>query len=267
MSTFARGKTTYTQSTSQNKRLWIAFKWVPLQEEKQHGFSDGEYVSSCELLSNEYLCKRKNNLTLDLLIDNLVVNCFQMSTFARGKTTWMTDNMAHPSCELLSNEYLCKRKNNTKHRTPKPRSVVNCFQMSTFARGKTTTTMIQEFLTMLWIAFKWVPLQEEKQQSALLLYDLIGCELLSNEYLCKRKNNVIHIYTYIRLLWIAFKWVPLQEEKQLLMYRTSQMMRCELLSNEYLCKRKNNAKTRSICTNKLWIAFKWVPLQEEKQRW
>ena len=38
---------------------------------------------SCELLSNEYLCKIENNREMNELIDQMVVNCFQMSIFVR----------------------------------------------------------------------------------------------------------------------------------------------------------------------------------------
>ena len=78
-----------------------------------------------------------------------VVNCFQMSTFARGKTTKYPRFIQVPCCELLSNEYLCKRKNNFALILLMLQYVVNCFQMSTFARGKTTDyglyTMSQVF--------------------------------------------------------------------------------------------------------------------------
>ena len=43
--------------------------------------------TGCELLSNEYLCKRRNNFEQLELLSGLVVNCFQMSIFARGETT------------------------------------------------------------------------------------------------------------------------------------------------------------------------------------
>ena len=91
MSTFARGKTTVDATGLVAQALWIAFKWVPLQEEKQHN---------------------------------------QISTL----------NLR----------------------------VVNCFQMSTFARGKTTNEKIDLCPCALWIAFKWVPLQEEKQRESYL---------------------------------------------------------------------------------------------------
>ena len=95
---------------------------------------------------------------------------------------------------------------------------MNCFRMSTFARGKTT----------------WDNRKTMKS----------CCELLSNEYLCKRKNNLFFIFSFNQLLWIAFKWVPLQEEKQRLQLHLHSLHCCELLSNEYLCKRKNNSPPR-----------------------
>ena len=220
--------------------LWIAFKCVSLQEEKQRIKCD---YRRC-----------------------WVVNCFQMCIFARGKTTrlitwtvitwlWIAFKCVSLqeekqleflrvntwiSCELLSNVYLCKRKNNDASDENALVTVVNCFQMCIFARGKTTKTPSFPSAIRLWIAFKCVSLQEEKQRTLLTRCPFFCCELLSNVYLCKRKNNSIYNNTLWNKLWIAFKCVSLQEEKQLNAKTLYEMICCELLSNVYLCKRKNN---------------------------
>ena len=43
--------------------------------------------SSCELLSNEYLCASRNNYRHDIFPQRQVVNCFQMSIFVLAETT------------------------------------------------------------------------------------------------------------------------------------------------------------------------------------
>ena len=172
-------------------RLWIAFKCVSLQEEKQRCERWECTRYGCELLSNVYLCKRKNNENSVFSLCHPVVNCFQMCIFARGKTTYSFDTL---SIFLLWIAFKCVslQEEKQQHLQQYPvKQVVNCFQMCIFARGKTTMYLYRTTWKRLWIAFKCVSLQEEKQLNAKTLYEMICCELLSNVYLCKRKNNQI----------------------------------------------------------------------------
>ena len=66
----------------------------------------------CELLSNQYLCKIEDNSLADRYFFILVVNCSQISIFARQKTTKLGFSSVFISCELLSNQYLCKIEDN-----------------------------------------------------------------------------------------------------------------------------------------------------------
>ena len=73
--------------------------------------SDYETVSSCELLSNHYLCANKNSLSKVQTSLFLVVNCFQIIIFVLTRTALKRLNVFGYRCELLSNHYLCANKN------------------------------------------------------------------------------------------------------------------------------------------------------------
>ena len=112
--------------------LWIAFKFVSLYRMTQHTVtinvlegvvncfqicifvSDdtaisirGLLVSSCELLSNLYLCIGWHSGLLCIERCNVVVNCFQICIFVSDDTAKRVINQRLLSCELLSNLYLC----------------------------------------------------------------------------------------------------------------------------------------------------------------
>ena len=67
--------------------------------------------TSCELLSNHYLCANKNSGLLQNMNGKNVVNCFQIIIFVLTRTASQLSILAALSCELLSNHYLCANKN------------------------------------------------------------------------------------------------------------------------------------------------------------
>ena len=143
---------------------------------------------------------------------------------------------------------------------------MNCFRITIFAVAKTICLGYVPIRSELWIAFELLSLQWQKQSSRLRFGALVGCELLSNYYLCSGKNNalrglslarpVVNCFritifavakTMWRLinrttteLWIAFELLSLQWQKQFLVRVTIAHFCCELLSNYYLCSGKNN---------------------------
>ena len=145
-----------------------------------------------------------------------------------------------PRCELLSNLYLCTDRNNALNHI--------------------------EALLSLWIAFKFVSLYWSQQHFLLVLANQHRCELLSNLYLCTDRNNLTQrgnirsrvvncfqicifvliattsVYALHNLvqLWIAFKFVSLYWSQQHVRLAKVQGVRCELLSNLYLCTDRNN---------------------------
>ena len=93
---------------------------------------------------------------------------------------------------------------------------MNCFQICIFAGDLATLRIASCITVMLWIAFKFVSLQEIWQHNLQLLKHFQCCELLSNLYLCRRFGNKSMQWKCGRPLWIAFKFVSLQEIWQLI---------------------------------------------------
>ena len=67
-------------------------------------------------------------------------------------------------------------------------------------------------------------------------------------------------------LWIAFKLLSLWRQKQQHHRETALKLRCELLSNYYLCDVRNNVCANSVVVAMLWIAFKLLSLWRQKQQ-
>ena len=216
---FALWTTTYLYVREVIGKLWIAFNFVSLLfEQQQKRFSSYESV---------------------------VVNCFQFCIFALWTTTvgnvigytyklWIAFNFVsllfeqqhiglsskiRLSCELLSILYLCSLNNN----------LITC-------KAK---------WIKLWIAFNFVSLLFEQQQSLIYNGLIRRCELLSILYLCSLNNNrivhqsrffqVVNCFQFCifalwtttkvfrvwvcRALWIAFNFVSLLFEQQLMLRR------------------------------------------------
>ena len=166
--------------------LWIAFKFVSLQEIWQLTPTAFAQRHRCELLSNLYLCRRFGNHKEHRVESGLVVNCFQICIFAGDLAThgenvlwrrvlWIAFKFVSlqeiwqrleplflflPCCELLSNLYLCRRFGNHPKMNAPATKVVNCFQICIFAGDLATAVLREQATYQLWIAFKFVSLQE-----------------------------------------------------------------------------------------------------------
>ena len=208
-------ETTFRKPLALEPGLWIALKFFVLLQSKQQEHATIERATGCELLSNFlYFCSR-NNWTILLIVQVLVVNCSQIfCTFAVETTShkflsfhqglWIAlkffvllQSKQHDTtlfntcqgCELLSNFlYFCSR-NNVKDLRNSIFSVVNCSQIfCTFAVETTKFKRIGQ-LIWLWIALKFFVLLQSKQLPFLTSEDTTCCELLSNFlYFCSRNN-------------------------------------------------------------------------------
>ena len=170
----------------------------------------------------------------------IVVICLKISTFVVSTTTLWSGNDTRellwfawkylplwyqqqqhsriyllPSCcDLLENIYLCGINNN-------------------MALKKAGTTM-------LWFAWKYLPLWYQQQQTVEALMPLCCCDLLENIYLCGINNNKLNLpyvdfwvviclkistfvvstttFSYFRhieeMLWFAWKYLPLWYQQQ-----------------------------------------------------
>ena len=118
-----------------------------------------------------------------------------------------------------------------------------------------------------------------------------GCDLLEKSYLCGIQNNQgtphtdsVNVVICLKNrtfavykttnpgkeltgkgLWFAWKIVPLRYTKQPSRYCTDPVERCDLLEKSYLCGIQNNRLGTHKVLNRLWFAWKIVPLRYTKQ--
>ena len=197
--------------------LWFAFKLVSLCSEKHPVDYSTALYSSCDLLSNLYLCAVRNIQQHPIHIVRIVVICFQICIFVQWETSGVNYFEDEFGCDLLSNLYLCAVRNIRRRIWPIRRIVVICFQICIFVQWETSEKL--------------------KHCSG------VGCDLLSNLYLCAVRNIILvsspastavvicfqicifvqwetseeAIADYAQRLWFAFKFVSLCSEK----HRTS----------------------------------------------
>ena len=147
-----------------------------------------------------------NSLSHDKFLENVVVNCFQISNFVLWQTA--SNCLAMCSCLLwiaFKLVILSYGKQRISWRITKG-FVVNCFQISNFVLWQTAKCSTGFCSVPLWIAFKLVILSYGKQP-------ILQEKRFSNE------------------LWIAFKLVILSYGKQHMCWMTPLIFCCELLSN------------------------------------
>ena len=66
-------------------------------------------------------------------------------------------------------------------------------------------------------------------------------------------------------MWFAWKFVPLWYQQQLNNSWQVSLYCCDLLENSYLCGINNNHVFRFFVSDKLWFAWKFVPLWYQQQ--
>ena len=246
--------------------LWFAWKFVPLWYQQQLGLGVGSVGLCCDLLENSYLCGISNN-------------CFSLSNCTFGLwfawkfvPLWyqqqqeLKDIAINFRCDLLENSYLCGISNNA------IRSCWTCIR--------------------LWFAWKFVPLWYQQQLITKRPLIQVCCDLLENSYLCGISNNLYFYTSKMKLLWFAWKFVPLWYQQQPRFFAALLDSSCDLLENSYLCGISNNpparltayqdvviclkirtfvvsattSTTSTLLTNLLWFAWKFVPLWYQQQQ-
>ena len=198
-------------------RLWIAFKFVSLYRMTQPSLNERQTRSSCELLSNLYLCIGWHSHRSIADRCKIVVNCFQICIFVSDDTAvfvtivakfvlWIAfkfvslyrmtqhssvNQVSQHGCELLSNLYLCIGWHSCFPEVTRAPCVVNCFQICIFVSDDTAWLCTTWTTRRLWIAFKFVSLYRMTQLNFCSLTSACGCELLSNLYLCIGWHSLI----------------------------------------------------------------------------
>ncbi len=167
---------------------------------------------------------------------------------------------------------------------------MNCFQIIIFVTSETTNLCKEWGLELLWIAFKLLSLWRQKQPfwwktlkeavvncfqiiifvtsettDILQRSEKIGCELLSNYYLCDVRNNFRPSGMRVKVVVNCFQIIIFVTSETTLRANILQIFSCELLSNYYLCDVRNNALKEITTSEQLWIAFKLLSLWRQKQ--
>ena len=191
--------------------------------------------------------------------------CLKIRTFVVSATTLSSMTSSTERCDLLENSYLCGISNNN-------------------------ITLIKED-SMLWFAWKFVPLWYQQQPILCNVVASVRCDLLENSYLCGISNNhgsittsplsvviCLKIRTFVvsattrgqaqadrGWLWFAWKFVPLWYQQQPAFFTSLHVTCCDLLENSYLCGISNNSRIKTPLIGSLWFAWKFVPLWYQQQ--
>ena len=134
----------------------------------------------------------------------------------------------------------------------------------------------------MWLALKLVPLWYQQQLKAHDNIQVPSCDLLENSYLCGISNNIVFsaftsigvviclkIRTFvvsattnwsknwwIKMLWFAWKFVPLWYQQQRYATNIFTSTCCDLLENSYLCGISNNNRRRPRAFKRVVICLK-----------
>ena len=220
------------------------------------------------------------------------MNCFQFFIFVTSGTTTVAAPLRERLLWIAFNFLSLWRQEQHIKIDGADAAVVNCFQFFIFVTSGTTQTHHTTWTTLLWIAFNFLSLWRQEQ----LTYHYIGvttcCELLSIFYLCDVRNNltsvavskvvVVNCFQFfifvtsgttesmiqlrISELWIAFNFLSLWRQEQRFEYGRTGGACCELLSIFYLCDVRNNFLIYGVYLIMLWIAFNFLSLWRQEQR-
>ena len=92
-------------------------------------------------------------------------------------------------CDLLEKSYLCGINNNSTFRMVLFVLVVICLKNRTFVVSTTTKPREAPYFSMLWFAWKIVPLWYQQQPLSPTHLSDFRCDLLEKSYLCGINNN------------------------------------------------------------------------------
>ena len=142
----------------------------------------------------------------------------------------------------------------------------------------------------MWNQYQYRRWYQQQRRDGLNLVELC-CDLLENSYLCGISNNCLvynklwrnvviclKIRTFVvsattaslhqrwtHRLWFAWKFVPLWYQQQHKLQAPLTTTGCDLLENSYLCGISNNYLQIAHTLNRLWFAWKFVPLWYQQQ--
>ena len=212
--TFVVSATTIHAVLSVTRKLWFAWKFVPLWYQQQPFNVLSFWEFSCDLLENSYLCGISNNWSLCIALILVLWFAWKFVPLWYQQQRRRPDNNQNLGCDLLENSYLCGISNNS--------------------------YMISIVPLLLWFAWKFVPLWYQQQLIGLIGHNVSCCDLLENSYLCGISNNINFSSRCVFVLWFAWKFVPLWYQQQHYWQTKFYDICCDLLENSYLCGISNN---------------------------
>ena len=141
-----------------------------------------------------------------------------------------------------------------------------CLKIRTFVVSATTIFQCFIVLSVLWFAWKFVPLWYQQQPG-------VGNSQLTGVVICLKIRTFVvsattDAFSCIQsiLLWFAWKFVPLWYQQQHRILDAAGNPGCDLLENSYLCGISNNERRRGHNSISLWFAWKFVPLWYQQQQ-
>ena len=207
--------TTIARRCTTPRLLWFAWKFVPLWYQQQPYIEYKLTMLRCDLLENSYLCGINNNDQPPCQGREKVVICLKIRTFVVSTTT------------------------NRAKKSYRPRVVI-CLKIRTFVVSTTTVDEKGVSFSLLWFAWKFVPLWYQQQQGASYLSENLCCDLLENSYLCGINNNLIRKLTSSTRVVICLKIRTFVVSTTTEMTLLGSAAGCDLLENSYLCGINNN---------------------------
>ena len=169
--------------------LWFAWKFVPLWYQQQHRRTTdrwwvvviclkirtfvvsattrdrvGEFFSGCDLLENSYLCGISNNLRSAVRVWLELWFAWKFVPLWYQQQPLTNQHLLTRSCDLLENSYLCGISNNLIPVICRILFVVICLKIRTFVVSATTISCKSFCNSLLWFAWKFVPLWYQQQR-------------------------------------------------------------------------------------------------------
>ena len=194
--------------------LWFAWKFVPLWYQQQHLANEFTSIFCCDLLENSYLCGISNNKFIK-------TNDTKVLWFA-----WKFVPLWYQQQQTLI--------------LGQTQMVVICLKIRTFVVSATTVQLLAFNYSVLWFAWKFVPLWYQQQPKFKRTAFNVSCDLLENSYLCGISNNSLIKCLDIWVVVICLKIRTFVVSATTFSKGEKPTGCCDLLENSYLCGISNN---------------------------
>ena len=148
-----------------SKELWFAFKLISLSYWIQPKSHFASWLSSCDLLSNLYLCHIEYSSRGFSVHIRPLWFAFKLISLSYWIQQAVEEGVGIGSCDLLSNLYLCHIEYSRLEKKEDLITVVICFQTYIFVILNTALLTFCALVYPLWFAFKLISLSYWIQRS------------------------------------------------------------------------------------------------------